>query len=122
MPDSVTATDEPNGDTSGQGWLLLIYRVPSEPTRLRAAVWRRIKSLGAIYLQHGPKSSMYHREIRGDVRGQVRIASLLHNAGRWPRGQPKLVRIFQAWPAVIQFIAALTRLRPAAIHHVLATL
>ncbi|HEX7996463.1 MAG TPA: Chromate resistance protein ChrB [Streptosporangiaceae bacterium] len=33
-------------------WLLLVYRVPSEPTRLRAAVWRRLKSLGAIYLQN----------------------------------------------------------------------
>ncbi|HUN38377.1 MAG TPA: Chromate resistance protein ChrB [Trebonia sp.] len=37
---------------SGQGWLLLIYRVPPEPTRLRSTVWRRIKSLGAIYLQN----------------------------------------------------------------------
>src|SRR5258708_25762638 len=36
----------------GKGWLLLVYRVPSEPTRLRAAVWRRLKSLGAIYLQN----------------------------------------------------------------------
>jgi DNA-binding transcriptional regulator PaaX len=34
------------------GWLLLIYRIPSEPTRLRAAVWRRLKGLGAIYLQN----------------------------------------------------------------------
>lgn len=33
-------------------WLLLVYRVPGEPTRLRAAVWRRLKSLGAIYLQN----------------------------------------------------------------------
>jgi hypothetical protein len=33
-------------------WLLLVYRVPSEPTRLRAAVWRRLKGLGAIYLQN----------------------------------------------------------------------
>jgi hypothetical protein len=39
-----------NGD--GAGWLLLIYKVPSEPTRLRAGVWRRLKSLGAIYLQN----------------------------------------------------------------------
>src|SRR5260370_12269008 len=36
----------------GNGWLLLVYRVPSEPTRLRAAVRRRLKSLGAIYLQN----------------------------------------------------------------------
>ena len=35
-----------------QGWLLLIYRVPPEPSRLRSAVWRRLKSLGAIYLQN----------------------------------------------------------------------
>jgi hypothetical protein len=33
-------------------WLVLIYRVPSEPTRLRASVWRRLKSLGAVYLQN----------------------------------------------------------------------
>ena len=36
----------------GEGWLVLIYRVPSEPSRLRSTVWRRIKSLGAIYLQN----------------------------------------------------------------------
>ena len=40
------------GDRDDAGWLLLVYRVPSEPTRLRAAVWRRLKSLGAIYLQN----------------------------------------------------------------------
>jgi len=38
-------------DDGGDRWLLLVYRVPSEPTRLRAAVWRRLKSLGAVYLQ-----------------------------------------------------------------------
>jgi DNA-binding transcriptional regulator PaaX len=39
-------------EAAGQGWLLLIYRVPSEPSRLRSAVWRRLKSLGAVYLQN----------------------------------------------------------------------
>ncbi|MBO0775415.1 MAG: ChrB domain-containing protein [Actinobacteria bacterium] len=37
---------------AGEDWLVLIYRVPSEPSRLRSAVWRRLKSLGAIYLQN----------------------------------------------------------------------
>ncbi len=50
------------------GWLLLVYRVPSEPTRLRAAVWRRIKSLGAIYLQNSvaalPASPAAERSLR----------------------------------------------------------
>ena len=30
--------------------LILIYRVPGEPTRLRATVWRRLKAAGAVYL------------------------------------------------------------------------
>jgi len=42
---------EPDSEAGG-GWLLLVYRVPSEPTRLRSSVWRRLKSLGAIYLQN----------------------------------------------------------------------
>jgi DNA-binding transcriptional regulator PaaX len=49
-------------------WLLLVYRVPSEPTRLRAAVWRRLKSLGAIYLQNSaaalPASAQAERALR----------------------------------------------------------
>jgi DNA-binding transcriptional regulator PaaX len=51
-----------------EGWLLLIYRVPAEPTRLRATVWRRIKSLGAIYLQNAvaalPASTANERAFR----------------------------------------------------------
>ncbi|HET7770602.1 MAG TPA: Chromate resistance protein ChrB [Chloroflexota bacterium] len=33
------------------GWLLLIYRVPSEPSNNRVSVWRELKRLGALYLQ-----------------------------------------------------------------------
>jgi hypothetical protein len=48
--------------------LVLIYRVPSEPTRLRAAVWRRLKGLGAIYLQNSaaalPASGANERALR----------------------------------------------------------
>jgi hypothetical protein len=55
-------------ETPGPGWLLLIYRVPPEPTRLRSTVWRRIKSLGAIYLQNSvaalPASPANERSLR----------------------------------------------------------
>jgi hypothetical protein len=34
-------------------WLLLTYKVPAEPATKRVALWRRIKGLGAIYLQNG---------------------------------------------------------------------
>jgi hypothetical protein len=55
-------------------WLVLVYRVPSEPTRLRAAVWRRLKNLGAIYLQNsvaalpaGPQAERALRALRKEI-------------------------------------------------------
>src|SRR5712691_122108 len=34
-------------------WRLLIYTVPSEPSRKRAFVWRELKKAGAVYLRDG---------------------------------------------------------------------
>jgi DNA-binding transcriptional regulator PaaX len=34
-------------------WVLLIYRIPREPSRHRVAVWRKLRDLGALYLQNG---------------------------------------------------------------------
>ena len=34
-------------------WVLLVYRVPREPSRHRVAVWRKLRDLGALYLQDG---------------------------------------------------------------------
>lgn len=34
-----------------QAWLLLIYRIPREPTAGRVYVWRKLKQLGAVSLQ-----------------------------------------------------------------------
>ena len=54
--DAGSGAEEPAGsartDPDPSGWLLLVYRIPSDPTRLRATVWRRLKSLGAVYLQN----------------------------------------------------------------------
>jgi hypothetical protein len=72
------------GAGEGPGWLLLVYRVPPEPTRLRAAVWRRIKSLGAIYLQNSvaalPASAAGERalrKLRREIAGMSGTAVLL---------------------------------------------
>ncbi|MEA4884081.1 MAG: Chromate resistance protein ChrB [Clostridia bacterium] len=32
-------------------WLGISYRVPSEPSRKRVYVWRKVKEMGAVYLQ-----------------------------------------------------------------------
>jgi hypothetical protein len=34
-------------------WLILIYQLPREPSRHRVAVWRKLRDLGALYLQDG---------------------------------------------------------------------
>jgi DNA-binding transcriptional regulator PaaX len=64
----LTDAGEPAEGERPVGWLLLVYRVPSEPTRLRAAVWRRLKGLGAIYLQNSvaalPASPAAERALR----------------------------------------------------------
>lgn len=53
---------------SGPRWLLLVYKIPAEPTRLRAGVWRKIRGLGAIYLQNSvaalPASTATQRSLR----------------------------------------------------------
>ncbi len=73
--DTAAVTEEqPAEVVEGGGWLLLVYRVPSEPTRLRAAVWRRLKGLGAIYLQNsaaalpaGPSAERALRHLRREI-------------------------------------------------------
>jgi hypothetical protein len=49
-------------------WLILIYRVPAEPSKLRSAIWRRLKGLGALYLQNSvaalPASYASERALR----------------------------------------------------------
>ena len=34
-------------------WVLLVYQLPREPSRHRVAVWRKLKDLGALYIQDG---------------------------------------------------------------------
>ena len=49
-------------------WLLLTYKVPPEPATKRVALWRRLKSMGAIYLQNGvcllPKADDHARRLK----------------------------------------------------------
>jgi hypothetical protein len=64
-------------------WTLLIYTIPSEPSRLRAAVWRDVKKAGAVYLRDGvcalperPETTAAFRAIAERVRasnGQVTL-------------------------------------------------
>jgi hypothetical protein len=70
-----------------QQWLLLVYKLPAEPTRHRASVWRALKAAGAIYLQNGvaalPAGSASERVLRGlvqDVLAKEGTAYLVQGA------------------------------------------
>jgi hypothetical protein len=42
-----------DGNDSAIGWLVVIVRVPSEPSRHRVAVWRELRRAGAVQLSPG---------------------------------------------------------------------
>jgi hypothetical protein len=84
MTDGQTATG-PQDDKVR--WLVLIYKIPAEPTRLRAGVWRKIKGLGAIYLQNsvaalpaGTSGERALRLLRNEILEMGGTASLLESA------------------------------------------
>ncbi len=33
-------------------WVVLVYKIPPQPTRLRARIWRQLQRCGAVYLQN----------------------------------------------------------------------
>lgn len=51
-----------------ESWLLLTYKVPPEPAAKRVALWRRLKAMGAVYLQNGvcllPRSDDHVRRLK----------------------------------------------------------
>jgi hypothetical protein len=56
------------------GWLLLIYTLPSQPSRKRAYVWRELKKLGAAYLRDGVAILPAQADLRerlSDVRDRI---------------------------------------------------
>jgi hypothetical protein len=50
-------------------WFVLVYKLPPEPTRYRASVWRKLRTGGAVYLQNGaaalPADAGSERVMRG---------------------------------------------------------
>ena len=96
------ATDNSGtADDSLARWLLLIYRVPSEPTRLRATVWRRLKGLGAVYVQNSaaalpasPAAERALRKLRHEITEMNGTAVLFCSTA--VAGESEVLAVFQA--------------------------
>lgn len=94
------APEEPPGFDATH-WLLLVYRIPTEPTRLRAGVWRKLKGLGAIYLQNSvvalpgsTRSERSLRALRAEIHEMGGTATLFSSTTL--AGQDQLVEGFNA--------------------------
>ncbi|MGH7911531.1 MAG: Chromate resistance protein ChrB [Candidatus Dormibacteraceae bacterium] len=82
-------------------WLVLVYRVPSEPSRLRATVWRRLKAVGAVYLANSvatlpasPTAERSLRTLRNEIVEMGGTAQLLRAQAL--DGERDVIRTFNA--------------------------
>lgn len=80
-----------------QSWLLLTYKVPPEPASKRIAIWRRLKGMGAVYLQNGvcllPKTDDHVRRLRilSNNAAEMRGDAVLLETVALDRGQEEKV-------------------------------
>ena len=49
-------------------WVVLVYKIPPHPTRLRAQVWRQLQRCGAIYLQNSVSIAPATSELAENMR------------------------------------------------------
>src|SRR3954451_20052186 len=84
-------------------WLLLTYKVPAEPAAKRVALWRRLKGLGAVYLQNGvcllPKTDDHVRRLKmleNDVAEMGGEAVILETIALDAAQEEKVVARFKA--------------------------
>lgn len=84
-------------------WLLFTYKVPPEPARKRIAVWRKLKGMGAVYMQGGvcllPKSDDHLRRLKvleNEIAEMEGEAVLMIAAGLDPKQEEKIVGRFNA--------------------------
>src|SRR5215217_6872946 len=69
-------------------WVLLVYRLPREPSRHRVAVWRKLRDLGALYLKDGvaalPEDAVTREQLEWL---QLRVREAGGEATLWEGGQ-----------------------------------
>jgi hypothetical protein len=84
-------------------WLLLTYKVPPEPAAKRIALWRKLKSMGAVYLRDGvcllPKTDDHLRRLKvieNEIEKIAGEAVLLETVGLDRAQEEKVVGRFTA--------------------------
>jgi hypothetical protein len=83
-------------------WTLLVYKIPSQPTRLRLQIWRKLQRMGALYLQDAvcilparpdlDENMQYIAESIAEMGGTYH---LFHAKAFFPDGDARLAEGFQ---------------------------
>ena len=88
---------------TSEKWLVLTYKIPPEPAARRVAVWRKLKAMGAVYLQNGvcllPQTDDHVRRLRvleNDIASNGGDAVLLSTVGLDAAQEEKVVTRFTA--------------------------
>jgi hypothetical protein len=84
-------------------WLLIIYRVPADPSSARTAIWRELRRLGALSLQHAvcllPDSEhnrIAYARLRERIEGYGGEATVLETRSPNAAWQEKIIAHFNA--------------------------
>lgn len=84
-------------------WLLTTYRIPPEPAARRMAVWRKLKAMGAVYLQGGvcllPRTPDHVRRLKmleRDIADAGGESVILETLALDPAQEAKVVARFRA--------------------------
>jgi CRISPR/Cas system-associated endoribonuclease Cas2 len=84
-------------------WLLITYKVPPEPAAKRVALWRKLKGMGAVYLQNGvcllPKTDDHVRRLKmleNDISEADGESVILETVALDPSQQIKVLTRFKA--------------------------
>jgi hypothetical protein len=81
----------------------LTYKVPPEPAKKRVALWRRLKGMGAVYLQNGvcllPKTADHVRQLKmleNDIAEAEGESVILETIALDPSQEAKVISRFKA--------------------------
>ncbi|VVE75942.1 chromate resistance protein [Pandoraea captiosa] len=84
-------------------WLLLTYKVPAEPAKKRIGLWRKLKGMGAVYLQNGvcmlPRTDDHTRRLKmieNDITEMAGESVLLETVALDKAQEEKVVARFKA--------------------------
>lgn len=84
-------------------WLLITYKVPPEPAAKRVAIWRKLKGMGAVYLQNGvcllPRTDDHMRRLKmleNDISEAQGEAVILETIALDPAQEAKVLARFKA--------------------------